>query len=134
MLRGKKRGFTLVELMVVITIMALLAGGVAIAYFGYVDKARVSKARSDLAELHKAIELYKLETGKFPDSLDELTKPPKEGEDPIVKKLTKDPWDNEFFYQKDGSKIVLLCLGADGQQGGEGKDKDISLDDDEDEE
>jgi general secretion pathway protein G len=129
----RRRGFTLVELMVVITIMALLAGGVAIAYFGYVDKARKSKAMSDLGELQKALELYKLEAGKFPDSLEALTKPPKEGENPILKsgKVPKDPWGNDFFYQKEGSKITLYCLGAHGPQGGEGKDKDITLEEEE---
>ena len=129
-----RRGFTLVELMVVITIIALLSGGVALYLIGRVSMARKVKARADLTLLADALDLYHLEKDRYPESLEELAKV-SDGGDPIVKggKVPKDPWGTEYYYQKAEKKYVLLSLGADGQQGGEGNDKDISLEEEKEE-
>jgi general secretion pathway protein G len=131
----RRKGFTLVELMVVITILALLSGGVALFLIGRVSKARKVKAKADLTLLADALDLYHLEKDKYPESLEELAKTSGEGSDPLIKggKVPKDPWGNEYHYQKAEKKYVLLSFGADGQQGGEGNDKDISLEEEEEE-
>ncbi len=122
-----RRGFTLIEMMVVITIIAVLAGGVALFLFGHVGEARTAKAKADLVQLDEALSYYRIKKGSYPDSLEELAKPIEGQEEPLVKggKIPKDPWGNEYVYQKLDKGFELKCLGADGAEGGEGENADI---------
>ena len=130
------RGFTLLEIIVVVAIIAILAAYIAPKVAGRVDDARISKAKSDIRVLESSLELYKLDNfvNPSPDQgLDALVNRPS-GENArnwreggYIKKLTKDPWGNEYRYVYPGSngEFDLFSLGADAAVGGEGEAADI---------
>lgn len=133
-------GFTLIELMVVIVIIGILAGLIVPRIMGRPDEARQAKARMQIESLETALKLYRLDNGSYPTTeqgLQALVEAPEVGE--LAKrwreggylekgKVPKDPWDNEFVYLCPGANgdFDLLSYGADGEQGGEGKNKDIT--------
>jgi len=140
--RQKKdeRGFTLIELMVVIVILGILAGLIIPRIMGRPDEARRAKARMQIESLETALKLYKLDNGNYPTTeqgLQALVEPPAVG--PPAKnwrqggylekgKVPKDPWGNDFVYVSPGAHgdYDLSSLGADGEPGGEGKNRDIN--------
>lgn len=128
--RGGNSGFTLVELMVVISIIAVLAAIVGYNVLSSVDDGNVAAAKAQIKQFDTALVAYKIKFKKFPESLDALVSPP-EGE-PILtsKSIPADPWGNPYQYQLEGSrKYVVISLGADGAPGGEDVDADIRSDD-----
>ena len=134
------RGFTLIELMVVIVILGILAGLIIPRIMGRPDEARQAKARIQIQSLETALKLYKLDNGNYPtteQSLKALVEAPtvgqlarnwREGGYLEKGKVPKDPWGNDYVYLSPGTHgdYDLLSLGADGEQGGEGKNKDIT--------
>lgn len=128
--RSNAAGFTLVELMVVIAIIAVLATIVGVNVLGAMDDGNKSAAIAQIKEFETALVAYKLKHKKFPDSLDQLVNPPS-GE-PILKggKIPDDPWGNPYIYNLESSrKYVITSYGADGAAGGTDEfDKDISSD------
>jgi general secretion pathway protein G len=134
------RGFTLIELMVVIVILGILAGLIIPRIMGRPDEARRAKARMQLESLETALKLYKLDNGSYPiteQGLQALVEQPSVA--PAAKnwrqdgyleknKVPKDPWGNDFVYISPGThgEFDLSSLGADGEPGGEGKNKDIN--------
>ena len=132
----KAKGFTLLELLVVIVIIGLLAGYVAPRYFGQVGKSEVQVARAQLDSLEKALDQYRLDNRHYPSAeqgLDALvTKPASETAwaGPYLKKaVPNDPWGRAYVYRVPGSKgeFDLYSLGRDGKPGGSGEDADIGL-------
>jgi general secretion pathway protein G len=133
----KTKGFTLLELLVVIVIIGLLAGYVAPRYFGQVGKSEVQVARAQLDSLEKALDQYRLDNRHYPTAeqgLDALVNKPA-GEatwaGPYLKKsLPNDPWGHPYVYRVPGSRAEydLYSLGRDGKPGGSGEDADIGLD------
>lgn len=121
----RSRGFSLIELMVVITIIALLSGVVALNLFGAVGDAKRTTAKGDIATLSAALDLYKLDKGRYPGELSELRQPTKKNPDGFIKKLNKDPWGNPYDYQRLDRGYKLVSFGADGAAGGEGEDADV---------
>jgi general secretion pathway protein G len=122
-------GFTLVELMVVISIIAVLAAIVGYNVLSSVDDGNIAAAKAQIKQFDTALVAYKLKFKKFPDSLEGLVNPP-EGE-PILNasSVPLDPWGNPYQYQLESSrKYVITCLGADGSPGGEDVDADIRSD------
>ncbi|MCP4874977.1 MAG: type II secretion system major pseudopilin GspG [Gammaproteobacteria bacterium] len=130
------RGFTLLEIIVVVTIIAILAAYIAPKVAGRVDDARISKAKSDIRVLESSLELYKLDNFLYPSSeqglISLVNKPSGEGsknwrEGGYIKKLTKDPWGNPYLYLFPGSngEFDVYSLGADAAVGGEGEAADI---------
>ena len=128
-------GFTLIELMIVITIIGLLAYMVAPRLMGVLGKAKPKIAAADLANLGTALELFYLDVGRYPTSEEGLRvlyeKPDTAAQwgGPYLKKaVPKDPWgrDYQYKYPGDHSPYDLWSLGADGQPGGEGEDRDIT--------
>ncbi len=113
------RGFSLIEIMVVVVIIGMLAGAVAIGVNGYMDTARTNRAKSDIATIVDAVEAYKLTQGRYPSS--------DEGLEPLPLKNTLDPWGKAYGYNNPGQNepFEVYTLGADGRDGGEGIDKDI---------
>lgn len=130
--RKGQRGFTLVELLVVLAILAMIAAVAAPRLFKTLGSAQVDAARVQIESLSSAIDLYRLETGKFPPTLAALVQAPAGATDwngPYLRKrqLPKDPWDRDYVYQSPGAQgpYDIYSLGADGTRGGEGENADI---------
>lgn len=122
-LLNNTRGFTLLEIIMVVVILGFLVGLVAPKFFGHVDKARQTDAQAQIELLGQALDLYRLEKGKYPSTQEGL-----EAVKPYLKKeIPKDPWGNEFHYESPGrhGEYDLYSLGADNAEGGEGNDQDI---------
>lgn len=129
------KAFTLIELMVVIVIVGLLAGIVLPNVIGQVGGARLKTARIQIEEIGSALDVFRLEVGRYPNSSEGLqalierpaTIPVWNG--PYLKKpvLPSDPWGNPFQYRSPGrfGNYDLFSLGRDNQQGGEGEDSDV---------
>lgn len=133
---GLQAGFTLIEIMVVIVILAILAGLVVPKVVGQSDKARVKTTETALATVSNALDMYKVDNSRYPTTaqgLDALTTPPADAKNYpeggyIKGGYPTDGWENELQYVSPGSEsrpYDLFSLGADGQQGGEGQDADI---------
>jgi len=114
------RAFTFIEIMVVVVIIGLLAGAVAIKVSGYIDKAKRNRARSDIATIVNAIESYYAENGSYPSNDQGL------GVLPI--KHTNDPWDRSYQYNQPGRSepYEVICYGADGREGGDEANADVT--------
>ena len=133
----KNKGFTLVELMAVLLIIALLAGVAARNFMGTTERAKVTTTKATLKMLHGAVNLFKLHTGRYPSEdvgLVELIEEPTDvvGWEPggylETTEIPPDGWKNEFVYQlnpESGKPFVIISYGADGKEGGEGYDYDL---------
>lgn len=140
--RNNNRGFTLIELMVVVVILGILALYITPKIMGEPEKAKRVKAKMDIASLETALKMYKLDNGVYPSTeqgLTALVEQPETGADVPKKwreggylekrKVPKDPWGNEFVYISPGvnGDFDLISYGKDGAPGGESEDdKDIN--------
>ena len=135
----RQRGFTLIEIMVVVVILAILGTLVAPQILGRIDEARITKAREDLKLYESALDLYRMDNFRYPTSeqgLDALVHRPNDPNlknwraDGYVKQLLKDPWGHDYVYVvpgTGGAAYDLMSFGADGAPGGTGNDADLSL-------
>ena len=130
--RRRSRAFTLIELLAVIAILGLIAAFAVPQVLKWVSGARSDSARIQIEALGASIDLYRLEVGAFPPTIEALVKKPN-GVDkwngPYIKKrvVPKDPWGNDYVYRYPGNngEYDLISLGADNSEGGEGEQKDI---------
>src|SRR5690606_36032493 len=129
-----ERGFTLIEIMVVVVIIGLLAAFVAPNLMGNVDTAQINRARQDIRNIETALNLYRLDNFRYPstvEGLEALVTNPGESVAPnwkqYLNRLPRDPWNNVYQYQNPGQRgeFDVFSFGADGQQGGEGINADI---------
>ena len=130
------QGFSLIEIIIVITIIGLIVAWAANRVFGQGEKAKAGIAKSQMQDLIGALDLYKLDTGKFPttqDGLKALMQAPSGATNwngPYVRKAEqlKDAWNNDWVYRSPGGDnrpFEIVSLGADGQEGGDGANRDI---------
>ncbi len=125
-------GFSLIELMVVIVIIGLLTTVVVVNVLPSQDRAMVEKARADVQTISQALEMYKMDTLRYPsldEGIDVLAKAPEGGlrTEGYIKGLPRDPWGNPYQYLIPGEhgKYDVFSYGADGRPGGEGLNADI---------
>ena len=129
------RGFTLIEMLVVLAIIAMLAAVIVPNVMDRLEDGRATTARADIAALMQQLKLYKLDNQRYPTAeqgLDALVHKPSAGPvpanwRPYLDKLPNDPWGQPYQYANPGIKgeIDVYSLGADGKPGGEGRDADI---------
>ena len=132
-------GFTLIEILIVVVILGILGAVVVPNILSRPDTARVQAAQTDLRALSQTLEIYRLDNFQYPSSeqgLESLVDRPSGFPEPknwnpegYLKNLPTDPWGSPYLYEKTGSSYSLISLGADGQEGGEGFDADIRLND-----
>jgi general secretion pathway protein G len=130
-----QRGFTLIELMVVLVILGVLGALIIPNFLDRADDARVTAARTDVGNLTQALKLYRLDNQRYPSAeqgLEALVRKPTAGTVPpnwrsYLDKLPNDPWGRPYQYLNPGTQgeIDIYSLGADGQPGGEGVDADV---------
>jgi general secretion pathway protein G len=135
--RRLQRGFTLVEIMVVVVIIGILGALVVPKLLGRTGESRVAAAKVDIATLKQALNLYKLDNQRYPTTdqgLQALMQKPTSGPAATgwkaggyLEKLPKDPWGNPYQYLSPGihGEVDVFSLGADGQPGGTGEDADV---------
>lgn len=137
MMQRTQSGFTLIEILVVITILAILAGLLVPRVMDRPDQARVVAAKNDIRAIQSAINLYRLDSGVYPSTeqgLLALVQRPESGNVPrnwkqggYLERMPKDPWGNDYQYLYPGvhGEVDISSFGADGQPGGEGYAADI---------
>jgi general secretion pathway protein G len=135
--RARARGFTLIEIMVVVVILGILAAIVVPNIMDAPDKARVTKAKQDIQMIESALELYKLDNYVYPSTQQGLQAlvaqpagdPPARNWKPggYLKQLVKDPWGNDYQFLNPGThgEIDIWTYGADGKPGGDAYNADI---------
>lgn len=137
--QNSDRGFTLLEIIIVVFILSLLVAIVAPRIIGRTDEARVTGAKIQIRNFETALKLFKLDNGFYPDTqqgLDALIEKPATGRIPQKykeggyleqKKISPDPWGNPYLYVSPGLQgdFDIISYGGDGKEGGEGKDADI---------
>ena len=133
--RAESRGFTLLELLVVLVIIGLLAGIVAPQYFAQIGKSNAKVARAQIESFGQALDQYRLDVGHYPTTeqgLASLRKLPQQElrwQGPYLKRdIPPDPWGHPYVYVRPGihGDYDLISLGADGQPGGEGEATDVT--------
>lgn len=133
----RRKGFTLIEIMVVVVILGILAALIVPKVMSRPDEARIAAARQDVATLAQALKLYKLDNLAYPSTdqgLQALVARPNSAPVPAnwkaggyLERLPKDPWGRDYRYLNPGRRgeIDIFSLGADGEPGGEGNDADV---------
>lgn len=119
----RRRGMTLIEIMVVITILGLIAAAVGVAVIPQLDAANRDRAALDIKNIQSGLKLYYTKKGQYPDTgtgLKALV------DMQILEEMPKDPWGSDYVYMNEGGRPVITSYAADKTAGGEGKDADIS--------
>ena len=121
------QAFTLIEIMVVLIIIAIMASFIIPSVINRPDEARITKVKNDIMALEGALDLYKLDNGRYPSNSEGLKILISEKENTYLKRLPLDPWGHAYQFDNPGknTKIDIYSFGADQKPGGSGIDKDI---------
>ncbi|WP_224244729.1 type II secretion system protein GspG [Hyalangium gracile] len=119
----RRRGMTLIEIMVVITILGLIAAAVGVAVIPMLNESRRDRVGLDIKNIQNGMKIYYTRKGQYPDTGAGLRALVALG---VFEAVPKDPWGNDYVYMNEGGQPVILSYGADGTSGGEGNDADIS--------
>ena len=133
----RPRGFTLIEILVVVVIIGILGAVIVPNLLSRPDQARITAAQTDLRQLANALDIYRLDNFHYPSTeqgLDALVdrpagfpEPKNWNPDGYIKALPSDPWGSPYIYERRSSDFTLFSLGADGVEGGEGPNADVHL-------
>ena len=136
---SRRRGFTLIEIMMVVVIIGILAAVLVPNLLGSGDEARLHAQKAQLVQIGQALEVYKMDNHRYPTTeqgLEALVSKPSGfpeaknwGPEPYLRKPPLDQWENDYVYISDGQTFDLKSLGADAAEGGEATDADVSYDD-----
>jgi general secretion pathway protein G len=121
--RRRQRGMTLIEIMVVITILGLIMAAVGVAVLPMLEEAKQKTAKVDIGNIHNGLKLYYAKKGRFPDTAAGLRALV---ETQTLEQLPRDPWGNEYVYMNERGTPLVTSYGRDGVAGGEGFDADLS--------
>nr|BFD59279.1 type II secretion system major pseudopilin GspG [Bdellovibrio sp. CKG001]BFD62656.1 type II secretion system major pseudopilin GspG [Bdellovibrio sp. HM001]BFD67353.1 type II secretion system major pseudopilin GspG [Bdellovibrio sp. HAGR004] len=128
-----RKGMTLIEIMIVLAIIGGIAALLLPNITGQLDKSKAKEAKIQLTQIVNALSMYYTDCGKYPQSLEGLTKQDPNcsnwGPQPYYTKKLQDPFGHDLVYELDGGEYTLKSLGKDGREGGSGFDKDITLED-----
>lgn len=119
----RRRGMTLIEIIVVITILGLIAAAIGIAVVPQLEAAKRDRAALDIKNIQGALKIYYAKKGQYPDTGTGLKALVDTGS---LESMPKDPWQHDYVYMNEGGKPVISSYGRDGAPGGEGPDADIS--------
>lgn len=130
-----QKGFSLIELMVVMVILGIIIGLVGVNVVGRGDEARVTAVKTDFSTIENALEMYRLHNSRYPTTdqgLEALVTKPSGGNEvnnwrgPYLRNLPKDPWGNPYVYFNNSGTPEIISLGADGVEGGSELNADLS--------
>jgi general secretion pathway protein G len=125
-----QRGMTLVEILIVLTIIAAMASYLVPKLFGQGERAKINESKIKIGQLNNAITTYQMDCGRVPSALEGLVKKDEcrnwNPEGYAKAKDLKDGWGQDFVYESKGQSFTIISLGRDGTEGGEGYDADIS--------
>jgi general secretion pathway protein G len=129
-----RAAFTLVELMVVIVIVGLLASAVTLSVRSYLIASKQNIAKLEISNICQALDTFYAANDRYPtneEGFDVLARPSEQFADALLSKVPLDPWRNPYQYNQPGRSgpYEVICLGADGREGGQGADQDIANDD-----
>ena len=127
--REKERGFTLIELMLVIVILGILAGVAVTQFTGFSEQAKVAASQTDITQIKTALRLYELEMGKFPsddEGIEELTIKTDEHKK-LLEKMPRDPWGESYYYREESENDMdFPDIWSSGPNKQEGDEDDIT--------